>query len=568
MSVRGVRPTQLAVAAALAVALAACRDAAPAVPGAPPAVVHRMYELEVAGTALGSGEHGVRAEIVAPSGERVSLPAFPRGSGAAVRFRPEEPGRHSWRMLAGDGTVDREVARGEVRVEELGAPGGVRVRGATLVTERGRPFRPLGEDSLDVGDPAWSDGRALESHVGRMAADGMNALRVRLVTACGRAGAAPDPGCLEPALGRFDEAAAARYDAVLAAAERHGVKVVLSIFAAGTPGDAGKGWEESPYAAARGGPAQAPRDFFTDPVAREAARRRLRYVLARWSASPALLAIDLLDGPERDGAIPEPAWIPWAQDLAQTWREHDPYGHPVTGGSAGLHGRDARAWWASPECDVVEWHPRGPGGDDVHALARALVGTIRDTARAGKPVLVGELGWAGDPAPLHDQTHVGIWAATFAGAGVLARSTPGFTVDSGAPMTPARARHFRALAAFLRRAEARGVLLPAADPAVSPRGARALALAGTRAAAVWIHAPAEGYGSPVRGARVAVAGLAPGRWRVSWVDDVEGADLAHAVVEARGGAVSLDAPPFVRHVAALLERIEGLEGVEQASAGR
>ena len=48
--------------------------------------------------------------IVAPSGRRVSVPAFSRGGALAMRFRPGEPGRHAWRVLAGDGTVDRERA--------------------------------------------------------------------------------------------------------------------------------------------------------------------------------------------------------------------------------------------------------------------------------------------------------------------------------------------------------------------------------------------------------------------------------------------------------------------------
>jgi hypothetical protein len=393
-----------------------------------------------------------------------------------------------------------------------------------------------------------------------MAADGMNTLRVFVFTGCGKPDAPPVPGCLEPRLGEFDEAAAARYDEIFRAAERHDVKVVLAIFAVGfTPGDAWKGWESNPYAAARGGPARAPRDFFTDPAAREAARRRLRYVVARWGASPALLAVDLLNEPEWDGGIPESAWIPWAEDLAAAWHAMDPDGHPVTVGSVGLHWnveRDERPWWESPECDVVQWHRYGPDVYDVHALAEALVATVRDTARYRKPVLLGEFGWGGDPAPLHDHTHVGIWAATFAGAGVLAHSAPPVTVDSDAPMTPARAAHFRALAAFLRRADPGGALRPAPDPEASIRGARALALADGRGAAVWVHGPRDGYGSPVRGLTLTIPGIAPGRMRATWVDDVTGEDLAAAEVEVRPGApLVVAAPTFTRHVALLLERL-------------
>jgi hypothetical protein len=522
--------------------------------------VNRPYELAVPARP-GPLDAVARFEIDAPSGATTSLLAFRRGDTLVARFRPLQPGPHRWRLVARDREAPRILVRGSVRVEDLGDPGGVRARGGVLVDDAGRVFRPLGENRFNVYDPAWSGGLSIEGYVRRMASDGMNTIRVLVFTACGRPGAKAVAGCLEPRLGGFDEDAAARYDELFAAAERHGLKVVLSVFALGfTPGDAWKGWEANPYAAARGGPAKAPRDFFTSPAAREASKARLRYVLARWAASPALLAVDLLDEPEWDGGIPEPAWIPWAQDLARTWRELDPYGHPVTLGSVGLHRdveRDERPWWASDGCDLVQWHRSGKDVQDVHALARALVTTIRDTARYGKPVLLGEFGWGGDPAPLHDHTHVGIWAASLAGAGVLVHSAPPFSPDADAPMTPARALHFRVLSALLRRAEVGGSLSPAADPEVSVPGARALALAGELAASIWVHGPPEGYGRPVTGLVLSIAGLAPGRWRATWVDDVTGKDLAVADVsiQTAGGRAALEAPAFARHVALLLERL-------------
>ena len=57
----------------------------------------------------------------------------------------------------------------------------------------------------------------------------MNTLRIFVFSACGRPGGPRKLGCLEPALGRFDAEAAAQYDAIFAAAERHGVKVVLTL---------------------------------------------------------------------------------------------------------------------------------------------------------------------------------------------------------------------------------------------------------------------------------------------------------------------------------------------------
>jgi hypothetical protein len=548
----------LAGAALLLLVGAACAHMPAPVRASTPAeaAVNQVFELKVVADAGAQ----IHAEFIAPSGARVRAEAFEKGGGQVVRYRPREPGRHRWRVLAGDGDAPVEVAQGELRAVDRGLQGQVVVHGAALQTEDGRPFHPLGENRFNVYDPSWSDGLSPEGYVARMAADGMNTIRIFVFSACGRPGYEQKPGCLEPSLGRFDEAAARQYDAVFEAAERHGVKVVLAPFAIGfTPGDAWKGWQENPYAAARGGPAAGPDDFFTDPKAREAALRRLRYVIARWSASPALLSIDLLNEPEWDGRIPERLWIPWAEDLARVWRAEDAYGHPVTAGPVGLHAnieQDERGWWASSACDVVQWHRYGREVYEVHALAAALVDTIRDTARYGKPVLLGEFAYGGEPKPAYDHTHVGIWASTFAGAGVLAHSAPQFEIDSDEPMTAERGRHFRTLAGVLRSAERRGALSPASDPATTVPGLRALALASDRAVALWLLAPETGYGAPVSGGKVTLHALPLARWRIRWLDDVTGAELR---VDERtaGGEVVLDVPPFARHVAAVAERLDG-----------
>jgi hypothetical protein len=169
---------------------------------------------------------------------------------------------------------------------------------------------------------------------------------------------------------------------------------------------------------------------------------------------------------------------------------------------------------------------------------------------------LGEGFGSGDEAkPAYDHTHVEIWVSAFTGAGVLAHSAPRFNPDSDEPMTPERGRHFRTLAAFLTRAESVGPLSPAPDPTTSVPGLRALALAGERSFAVWIHAPSRGYGEPVARARVTVRGVRPGRWRVVWTDDVTGQELAREERELRGQRAVLEVPSFTRHVVAFAERL-------------
>lgn len=540
-------------AAALGLALLSCAQSSPE--------VNQVLTLPVALPAPGVAPAAVevRAEITAPDGARTVRRGFPLEEGLAVRVRPQRAGLHRYTITADWGAGRRTVSAGSFRAVDRGAPGPVRRRGDALVDGAGRPFHPLGENRFNVYDPEWTQGLAPEGYLARMARDGMNTLRIFVITGCGRPGTPARAGCLEPALGAFDPAVARQLDAVFAAGERHGVRIVLGLFAVGfTPGDEWKGWEENPYSAARGGPARTPAEFFTVPAARAAALRRLRYAQARWGASPALLAVDLLNEPEWDGGVDERAWIPWALDLARAWRAEDPGGTPITAGPVGLHWNvvtDERALWAAPETDVVQWHRYGPDVYEVHDLARALVDAVQDTRRYGRPVLLGEFAWGGEAKPLYDHTHVGLWAATFAGAGVLAHSAPPFDQDCDEPMTPARGRHFRVLADFLARAERGGPLSPAPAPEAAPSGLRALALARPGALALWLHAPRERYGEPVVGARV-TASAAPGRWRVEWLDDATGAVLGR---EERpvglDGRLALAPPAFTRHAAAFAERL-------------
>jgi hypothetical protein len=223
----------------------------------------------------------------------------------------------------------------------------------------------------------------------------------------------------------------------------------------------------------------------------------------------------------------------------------------------GLHWNvdgDERPWYGSPQDDIVEWHLYGKETYDVHALAAEVTRKVRETWGYGKPVLLGEFGYGGDKD--FDHTHVGLWSMTFSGGGVLAHSAPAFTEDSDVMMTPERARHFQVLRQFLDAVDppgSRPPLEPQADPSVDVPGARAWLLGRPGTYALWVMGPKQGYGKPVEGARVVLPGVAPGRYRVRWYDDVTGALLRTEEAEARAGALALPVPAFTRHVAATVD---------------
>jgi hypothetical protein len=174
------------------------------------------------------------------------------------------------------------------------------------------------------------------------------------------------------------------------------------------------------------------------------------------------------------------------------------------------------------------------------------------TAQHGRPILVGEFGWGGEPAPLHDHTHVGLWSAVFSGAGVLAHAAPRFNADSDAPLSPARAAHFRTLARFLELLGERPVGLPSLALASTERQPSVWVTSTEHRRAIWVLAPRAGYGTPVERLAVALTDLPPGRHAVAWYDDVTGSLVGRDVLATAGGTARLRVPAFTRHIAGVV----------------
>jgi hypothetical protein len=512
-------------------------------------VTYQETELRFGGTTP------VTASFTSPTGKKLTILSFEEGDSRVIRFTPVEAGQWSFEAVA----AGRVARRGAIAVTPGRSHGFVHVHRHAFRYDDGAPFVAVGENRINIYDRFWNWGTlGIEDYIRHMARNGMSVLRVFVVSDIEneeRGGV--NPGVLEPAVGQFDEKVAAQFDTILRAAQANGIHVVLVAFALGfSEDDPWKSWQDNPYSRERGGPAATRFDFFESPAVRAAAAGRIRYLAARYAASPSLLAIDLLNEPEWDGGIPETSWKTWAQEMARVWASADPYGHPVTVGSVGLHWNiegDERSWWGSSECDVVQWHLYGKEVYEVHALAAEMTRKVRETWSYGKPVLVGEFAYGGEAKPAYDHTHVGLWSAVFSGAGVLAHSAPPFNIDSDELMTPRRASHFRTLRSFLRG-------LPELVPgeASASDGAGAWALVGRSPneaiAAVWLLAPKASYGQPVSGLRVDVRGLPDGRWHASWVDDVTGRALGSSSAVSRNGRLELTAPTFTRHVAARLRR--------------
>jgi hypothetical protein len=230
----------------------------------------------------------------------------------------------------------------------------------------GEAFYPVG---LNV---AWASD--FGTYFEKFAAAGGNLVRVWLA-----------PWCLPVAsrekAGEIDLAAADRLAEVLGEARRRGLKIQL-VFA--YHGEFLEAWKESPYSAANGGPCAVPAAFFSDPPARAAFKRLLRYVVARFATEPALFAWELFNEVDLPPATSRRDVIAWHREMAGYVRRLDHVGRPVTTSTAGLGAYPELD--ALDEIDFVQAHIYRADVDG------GVLEQLKVHARCQKPAFIGEFG--------------------------------------------------------------------------------------------------------------------------------------------------------------------------------
>jgi hypothetical protein len=366
----------------------------------------------------------IDARFTAPSGRTFVVPAFwfqdysralvdgaevltPVGAPEwRVRFTPTEPGAHAVEVLVaqnGSQPAPWSHARFTVPADSAATLRSWVAVGADrryLATTDGRPLRLVGENVCWAGARGTYD---YDNWFPAMRASGQNFARLWL---------APwflplehKPGTLT----RYDLAGAWQLDRVVDLAEHENLYLLLCFDHHGMYQERNRGWggtnnfwkTSNPYSAALGGPCATPNDFFTDARAKETYRKRLRYLVARYGASPRLLAwqffneIDNVFGP---ALLDETAVVAWHREMAQHLRALDPFAHLITTSLTGSS--DRPAMWSLPEMDFAVYHSY------AEPAPGRFLATVADsfTQRYRKPVLVGEFGtnagqWtiAGDP---------------------------------------------------------------------------------------------------------------------------------------------------------------------------
>jgi hypothetical protein len=213
-------------------------------------------------------------------------------------------------------------------------------------------------------------------------------------------------------------------DRVMRMAETNGIFIMLCLEYHGmfqtAPDQFGgnNAWLQNPYNSANGGPCATPNEFFTGTAARDIYKKRLRYVMARWGASPNLLCWEFFN--EIDNSynnLNATDVANWHSALGTWLKANDPYKRLVTTSLTGSSDR-AEIWNVS-SLEFAQYHSYGLA-QPASKLPPIVEGMM---SKYHKPVIVSEYGidssgFHAEKDPYFRGLRQGIWAG-------LMSSTPG-----------------------------------------------------------------------------------------------------------------------------------------------
>lgn len=542
--------------------------------------VFQRVEIAVEGVPAGGNPFdpesiAVDLEVTTPSGTHLRVPGFfeqdyerelkgdreeltARGEGRwRVRWLPQEAGRHQLALSAS--VAGKIVARGKATSNVIK---GAR-RGLVRVEREGqRSFK------FDEGTPLFLNGLCSCWHGKRGTYDyddwlaayektGINYMRLWMWPEA--FGIEWDRGDR----GHYRMDSAWRLDRVMAEAERRGVHVMLCLDYHGmfeVKPDFWNGnnfWPRNPYNATNGGPCQVQNDFFTNEEARRTYQKRLRYIVARWSAFPNLFAWEFFNEIDNEyNYIKHEDVVAWHGVMGKHLRSIDPVKHLISSSFTGNSERPDL--FALPEMDFAQYHSY----NEKHPARMMAEKSARFFEKYRKPFFVSEYGtdwkgWKPDTDPYLRALHQAIWSGAFTGAAGTGMTWWWENIHSANLY-----RHWSALAAFLSGTGiGKADLKPARFGETAP-GVLTFGVSGPREALVWIldrgsdwpDGAMEANPKPVVDAIVTLQGMSDGTWQVSWWDTLTGKEVASGEAKATGGSLKIEAPSFQADIAARLKR--------------
>jgi hypothetical protein len=345
------------------------------------------------------------AEFTAPSGKVWKIDGFFNPTDWEtlwmVRFAPDETGAWRYVLRLKDREGEKSGGEGSFQAVASGQPGwvGIAPNGRYLRHSDGSPFYGVG---------LWYNDSYEEGEGGEITPEGLDQLKNR---GCNFISFFPTPiETRGTGAGRYEQARCARMDRLFEMCESRGIRISWNLWfhsyiSETVWGGGNARWGSNPYREVC-----AAKDFFNSAEAWRYSERLLRYTLARWGYSSSLFlwfVVDEIDG--TDG------WVNGDTLAAEAWclkvhkwlKDNDPWGRPTTGTQCGAFPR----YWSGgyrifdiPAREIYEaqrWPmPAGAviDGKEEHPLRASLLNYTGQTAclwaEFGKPVILGECGWA------------------------------------------------------------------------------------------------------------------------------------------------------------------------------
>ena len=519
----------------------------------------------------------------------------PVGRGAwKVRFAPMTAGRHTWSLTVvhdpGNGGEPERLVTGERSFECVPS----KSRGFVRVCERdphyfelddGSWFYPIGHNvhSPSDGTPRAA---AIQQAIGaeplpdhgtfacdrlfaKMAAHGENFVEVWMAAWWLGLEWLGDWKHYR-GLTRFNLRHAWKLDRLVDLAGRHGLYIHLVLDNHGKASTwCDSEWADSPYNRINGGFLDSPEQLFSDPVAKAAYKKKLRYLVARWGYSTRVAGLELWseidlvgDGWDFHAKVERAApKVAWHREMTDYLDAVDPWGHLVTthfstdharikSTLAGLPGLDYNA------CDAYKLKA-GP-------LVELVTKTADTFASYGKPGIVTEYGGRAmgghPPDELRADLHAGLWATYM-------------THAAGTPLlwwhqfidADGLYGEFQALAAYHKGEDRRGEGLTTRPVQFSlPRhNLGGLVLQNEQKVYAWVYAtravrrlPRKLEALPEhKEIGVGLAGLENGKYHVEVWDTRKGIVVATHTLSASGGGLTVPLPPFRGDIALKARRL-------------
>lgn len=330
----------------------------------------------------------VDMEFYAPDGSHGVLPCFYSGADSlwTARFTPTQEGTYSLRFVY---TENEDFAADlddiTLRVAASEAKGFLRPRDAwTFRYDSGEPFRGIGENLCWESRAEDDNPHLKELHeqadvynydvmLPKLKEHGGNFTRMWMCSwnfPIDRHSDFNNPR-YTPSEEYFNPSAVERLDHVLELADSLGIKIMLCM---------------------NQGDVVADEDFFTSEDAKIRYKNYLRYIVARWSYSPAIAAweffneVDNIQFADPEEPIPAAEITAWHAEMAKYLRELDPHGHMIT---TSISHRDIENLNNIPEIDFNQKHIYKATADIPQTI-------LRYEREYAKPYVIGEAGYEWD----------------------------------------------------------------------------------------------------------------------------------------------------------------------------